>query len=66
MKLQELKLGDRLNAEKVIIDHSSKRRCLYCDCNIWSGVLKKEETKVELELISLATWDIHKCKEKIK
>lgn len=53
MRIQTITLN---NGMEVIIDHDSKEKCPHC---------KKEILYVLLpvELVSLAQWDVHKCKE---
>lgn len=45
------------NGMEVIIDHDSKTKCPHCKRDILYVILP-------VELVSLAQWDIHKCKEK--
>lgn len=45
------------NGMEVIINHSSKCKCSKCNKDIVYAL-------IPLELVSLARWDIHKCKEK--
>ncbi len=42
---------------EVIINHDRKDKCPKCQGEIKWGL-------VQLELVGLAKWDIHKCKEK--
>jgi len=46
------------NGLEVIINHNSKHKCPKCGEEvIWA--------LVQIELVSLAKWDLHKCKEAI-
>ena len=44
---------------ELIINHDRKDKCPKCQGEIKWGL-------VQLELVGLAKWDIHKCKEKIE
>ena len=47
------------NGMKVIINHDSKEKCPNCKKDILYVLLP-------VELVSLARWDIHICKEGVK
>ena len=53
MRTQTITLN---NGMEVIIDHDSKEKCPHCKKDILYVLLP-------VELVSLAQWDVHKCKE---
>ena len=55
MKTQEINLKE--SQTKAIINYDSKQNCEECKKPILKGI-------VDLELVGLAEWDLHKCKVK--
>lgn len=41
---------------EVIINHSSRHKCKYCNEEVFWAL-------VQIELVGLAKWELHKCKE---
>ena len=58
LKLQDIQLK---NGDEVTVSWKRKGFCEKCKTEVWEAV--KKNKKILIELVSLAEWDIHKCKE---
>ena len=55
MRTQTINLESGL---EVIINHTSKHKCEKCGEEVVWAIM-------QVELVSLAKWDVHKCKERL-